>query len=157
MNSWCRGLKKIIRCPTIAGDGDIVTVDADGEEIYLDIAIDGESFSAAIDGLITKAIETARATLAKAGLTAGDISKIIFIGRPVNYKRIRERVVAELSIPGDIEVNPMTAVSEGAAVALKATEQLSRCNVRKISAHQPRRNKSTYCRRLGAGARRLHV
>ena len=79
-------MKKIIRCPTIAGDGDIVTVDADGEEIYLDIAIDGESFSAAIDGLITKAIETARATLAKAGLTAGDISKIIFIGEPVKLQ-----------------------------------------------------------------------
>lgn len=62
----------------IAGETGIE--DSDGEEIYLDVELDRESFSAAIDWLVTQAIETARATIDKSGLTAGDIDKIIFIG-----------------------------------------------------------------------------
>ena len=96
--------------------------DDDGEEIYLDVPIDRESFSDAIDELVTKAIETARSTIDKSGLTSDDISKIIFIGGPVNYKPIRDRVVNELGIPGSIEVNPMTAVSEGAAIFAEAVD-----------------------------------
>lgn len=103
MNSLCRGWKKINSLPddwqtqddykllkslatfyaeqakielssddsaTIAGETGVE--DSDGEEIYLDVAIDRKSFSVAID--------TARATIDKSGLTAGDIDKIIFIG-----------------------------------------------------------------------------
>ena len=61
--------------------------DEDGEEIYLDVPIDRESFSDAIDELVTKAIETARSTIDKSGLTSDDISKIIFIGDPSTTNR----------------------------------------------------------------------
>ena len=111
-------------------------VDDDGEEIYLDIDIDRESFSEAIDDFISKAIETARATIDKAGLTADDITKIIFIGGPVNYKPIRDRVVSELGIPGSIEVNPMTAVSEGAAIFAEAVDWDSDEHERKATREQ---------------------
>lgn len=83
-------------------EGETGVEDEDGEEIYLDVPIDRENFSAAIDDLITKAIETARATIEKSGLAAEDIEKIIFIGGPVNYKPIRDRVVDELGIAGSM-------------------------------------------------------
>ena len=119
---------------TIAGETGID--DEDGEEIYIDVAIDTESFSAAINEPITQAIDTARATIEKSGLSAGDIDKIIFIGGPVNYKPIRDRVVNELGIPGSIEVNPMTAVSEGAAIFAEAVDWNSQEHERKSTREQ---------------------
>ena len=110
--------------------------DEDGEEIYIDVVIDTESFSAAIDEPITQAIDTARATIEKSGLSAGDIDKIIFIGGPVNYKPIRDRVVNELGIPGSIEVNPMTAVSEGAAIFAETVDWNSQEHERKSTREQ---------------------
>ncbi|MBR1646949.1 MAG: Hsp70 family protein [Selenomonadaceae bacterium] len=117
-------------------EGEIELEDENGEEIYLDIDIDRENFSAAIDDLVTKAIETARETIEKSGLTSGDITKIIFIGGPVNYKPIRDRVVDELGIPGSIEVNPMTAVSEGAAIFAEAVDWDSDEHERKSTREQ---------------------
>ena len=85
---------------------------------------------------VTKAIETARATIDKAGLQADDIDRIIFIGGPVNYKPLRDRVVDELGITGGIEVNPMTAVSEGAAMFAEAVDWDSEEHERKATRDQ---------------------
>ncbi|MBR3050931.1 MAG: Hsp70 family protein, partial [Selenomonadaceae bacterium] len=81
-------------------EGETGVEDEDGEEIYLDLEISRENFSETIDELVTKAIETARATIEKSGLTANNIDKIIFIGGPNNYKPIREKVVEALGIAG---------------------------------------------------------
>ena len=119
---------------TIAGESFVE--DEVGEEIYIDVPIDRENFSEAIDGLVTKAIETARATIEKSGLAAEDIDKIIFIGGPVNYKPIRDRVVDELGIAGSMEFNPMTAVSEGAAIFAEAVDWTSQEHERKATREQ---------------------
>ena len=107
-----------------------------GEEIYLDVPVDRESFSSAIEDFITKAIETARSTIEKSGLTAEDIDKIIFIGGPNNYKPIRDRVVNELGIAGSMEFNPMTAVSEGAAIFAESVDWTSKEHERKATREQ---------------------
>ena len=60
--------------------GETSVEDLDGEEIYLDVPLDREDFSSAIDELVMKAIETARATIEKSGLAAEDIDKTTFIG-----------------------------------------------------------------------------
>lgn len=117
-------------------EGETGIADEDGEEIYLDIKIDGENFMAAIDEPLTKAIETARATIDKSGLTVSDIAKIIFIGGPTNYKLIRDKVITELKIPGSLEVNPMTAVSEGAAIFAEAVDWNSQEHERKATREQ---------------------
>lgn len=119
-------------------EGETGIEDESGEEIYLDVAIDRKSYSAAIDELVIKSIETARATLDKSGLIAGDIDKIIFIGGPNNYKPIREKVVAELGIAGSMEVNPMTAVSEGAAIFAESVDWTSQEHERKATREQSR-------------------
>lgn len=117
-------------------EGEINIDDEDGEEIYLDVKITREDYDGAIDEFITRAIETARATIDKSGLTADDIAKIIFIGGPVNYKPICDRVVAALGIPGSMEVNPMTAVSEGAAIFAESVDWTSEEHERKATREQ---------------------
>ncbi len=117
-------------------EGETGVEDEDGEEIYLDLEISRENFSETIDELVTKAIETARATIEKSGLTANNIDKIIFIGGPNNYKPIREKVVEALGIAGSMEVNPMTAVSEGAAIFAESVDWNSQEHERKATREQ---------------------
>ena len=103
---------------------------------YLDVEINRADYDKVIAEPLNKAIETARATIEKSGLTASDIDKIIFIGGPNNYKPIREKVVAELGIPGSMEVNPMTAVSEGAAIFAESVDWNSQEHERKATREQ---------------------
>ena len=117
-------------------EGETGLNDDDGEEIYIDVAINREDFDAAVAGLVTRAIKTTQATIDKSGLTAGDIKKIIFIGGPTNYKLIRDKVVDVLGIPGSIEVNPMTAVSEGAAMYAETVDWTSQDHERKSTRGQ---------------------
>ena len=117
-------------------EGETGIEDEDGEEIYLDVEIECAAYEKVIAEPLTKAIETTRATIEKSGLTASDIAKIIFIGGPNNYKPIREKVVAELGIPGSMEVNPMTAVSEGAAIFAESVDWTSQEHERKATREQ---------------------
>lgn len=54
--------------------------------------------------------------MAKAGLSANDIERIVFVGGPTNYSPLREAVCAELALKADLSINPMTAVAEGASI-----------------------------------------
>ncbi|MBQ6296828.1 MAG: Hsp70 family protein [Selenomonadaceae bacterium] len=117
-------------------EGETGIADEDGEEIYLDVEINRGDYDREISELLTKAIETARPTIEKSGLTTEDIDKIIFIGGPNNYKPIREKVVSELGIPGSMEVNPMTAVSEGAAIFAESVDWTSQEHERKSTREQ---------------------
>lgn len=98
--------------------GSLYGMDEDDEEIELDITIDREAYNPLIDPLIDEAIEAARKTIKKSGMAPTDFEKIIFIGGPSKYKYLRDRVERELGIKAEEvgKVNPMTAVSEGAAI-----------------------------------------
>ncbi|MBR4153602.1 MAG: Hsp70 family protein [Selenomonadaceae bacterium] len=117
-------------------EGETGIEDEDGEEIYIDVEINRADYNTAIAEPVMKAIETARVTIEKSGLSAGDIKKIIFIGGSNNYKPIREKVVAELGISGSMEVNPMTAVSEGAAIFAELVDWNSQEHERKATREQ---------------------
>jgi len=105
--------------------------DEAGVEVYLDITID----RAALDGLIKpkmdESIEATRSTLTKAGLTANDIERIVFVGGPTQYKPMRDLVSKELAIAGSTDVDPMTAVAEGAALFAEAIDWASESRGRK--------------------------
>ena len=102
---------------TIAlSEGEARATDEDGNELYLDINISRKDVDAIIDNLISETVEATRETLAKAGLSSTDLERIVFVGGPTNYKPLRDRVAFELSLPADIDVNPMTAVAEGASI-----------------------------------------
>lgn len=109
------------------------TRDESDEEIYLDITISRDQFDPLIEEKIMDSVEAVRETLSKAGLKPDDIEKIVFIGGPTNYKPLRDKVCFELGIAGGIDVNPMTAVSEGASIFAESIDWSSQDNARKNS------------------------
>jgi len=97
-------------------EGELMVKDQSGEEIYLDISIQRDTLDELIAPKIEESIQETRDSMEKAGLNSHDIERIVFIGGPTNYKPLREKVAFELGIATSTDVNPMTAVSEGAAV-----------------------------------------
>lgn len=90
--------------------------DLSGEEIYLDIAINRQRFDDLILPKVKESIDAALETLQKAGLSSHDVERVVFVGGPTHYKPLRDKVAFELGIAPSTDVNPMTAVAEGAAV-----------------------------------------
>ena len=90
--------------------------DLNGDEIYLDIPLLRETYDELIADKVNESIQSARDTLNKASLSPHDLERIVFVGGPTNYKPLRDKVSFELGIPGNTDVNPMTAVAEGACL-----------------------------------------
>lgn len=106
-----------VETSTIAlSESETRTVDEDGSELYVDIDLTRAQVDELISGVIEETLEATRETLAKAGLSANDLERIVFVGGPTNYKPLRDRIAFELSVPANIDVNPMTAVAEGASI-----------------------------------------
>lgn len=105
--------------------------DQSNQEIYVDITIARSELDGLIEEKVSETIDAARDTLAKAGLSPPDVERVVFIGGPTNYKPLRDRVSFELGIPASAEVNPMTAVAEGAALFAEAIDWRSENRSRK--------------------------
>ncbi len=129
-------------------DGETGIEDEDGEEIYLDIELNRERYNSYIHKPIMESIDTVCETLEKTCLAPQDIDRMIFIGGPTNYKPLRDLVVNEVGIPGSIEVNPMTAVSEGASIYAESIDWSSEEHGRKASREQVKSDET-----LGLGFR----
>jgi molecular chaperone DnaK len=107
--------------------------DLDGEEIYIDIPLSRNMFDPLIKEKIMDSIQATRESLEKAGLTAHDVERIVFVGGPTQYKPLRDLVSFELGISASTDVNPMTAVSEGAALFAESIDWSSQKRGRKKS------------------------
>ena len=107
--------------------------DKSSQEIYVDIPVARSTLNSLIEEKISESIEAARETLAKAGLSPHDVERMVFIGGPANYKPLRDKVSFDLGIPASAEVNPMTAVAEGAALFAESIEWRSEKRGRKSS------------------------
>lgn len=117
---------------TIAlSEGEARTTDEDGNELYIDIDITRNDVDGIIANLIAETVEATRETLTKAGLTSNDLERIVFVGGPTNYKPLRDKVAFELSLPADIDVNPMTAVAEGASIFAESIDWSTESHNRK--------------------------
>lgn len=97
-------------------DNELNIQDEDGNDIYLDVPISRKEFDKLIEDRVNDSIKAARETIEKAGLTANDIERVVFVGGPTQYKPLRDKVSFELGIASSTDVNPMTAVAEGAAI-----------------------------------------
>lgn len=109
------------------------SADEDGNELYIDIDLTRAQIDSLISELVSETIETTRETLTKAGLTANDLERIVFVGGPTNYKPLRDRVAFELSVPASIDVNPMTAVAEGASIFAESIDWATDSHNRKAT------------------------
>jgi molecular chaperone DnaK len=112
-------------------DTDLRVRDLAGREIYVDIELDRRRLDELIAPQIAASIDNARETLSKAALRPQDLDCIVFVGGPTHYKPLREKVCSELGIAPSTDVNPMTAVAEGAAVFAESVDWSSRSRGRK--------------------------
>lgn len=112
--------------------------DLKGEEIYLDIPLDRATFDGLIAQRVDETIAAAREALSKAGFGPHDLDRIVFVGGPTHYKHLREKVSFELGIPGNTDVNPMTAVAEGASLYAESIDWGSQSRSRKSTRGQVR-------------------
>ena len=90
--------------------------DEAGRPIYLDIPIDGEALEEVIRPHLDETVRETQGALRRTGLTKQDIDRIVFIGGPTQFKPLRDYVCAQIGVPADLKLDPMTAVAEGAAV-----------------------------------------
>jgi molecular chaperone DnaK len=105
--------------------------DLSDNEVYLDIPLQRDTYDNLIAERVGESIESARETLNKAGLSPHDLERIVFVGGPTNYKMLRDKVAFELGIPGSTDVNPMTAVAEGASLFAESIDWGSQNRSRK--------------------------
>ena len=105
--------------------------DIAGNDIYLEIPLKRQQLDELIEEKISESIDAARETLSKAGLTPNDLERIVFVGGPTNYKPLRDKVASQLGIPGSTDVNPMTAVAEGASLFAESIDWSSQVRSRK--------------------------
>ncbi len=114
-----------------AGENELGVKDQAGQEIYIDIPYTRTAFNELISEKVNASIIAVRETLEKAGLSPHDIERIVFVGGPTQYKPLRDRVAFELGIASSTDVNPMTAVAEGAAVFAESIDWTSQSKGRK--------------------------
>lgn len=114
-------------------EGEARSVDEDGKELYIDIDITRDQINALMSDIAIETIAAAKETIYKAGLSPRDLTRIVFVGGPTNYKPLRDAVAFELSLPADIDVNPMTAVAEGASIFAESIDWSSEAHNRKVS------------------------
>jgi molecular chaperone DnaK len=110
---------------------DLGVSDESVSEIYVDIPFTRKQLDELIAGKVDEAIQSARETLEKAGLSAHDVERIVFVGGPTQYKPLRDKVAFEIGIAPSTDVNPMTAVAEGAAVFAESIDWASQSRGRK--------------------------
>ncbi|MBP3655165.1 MAG: Hsp70 family protein [Clostridia bacterium] len=108
-------------------------LDLDGEEIYLDVPLTRDILNGLIAGMINDTIEVTRETMKKAGLTPDAVEQIVFVGGPTCYKPLRDQVTQALGVSAGVEVNPMTAVAEGAAIYAESIDWSSERHERKAA------------------------
>jgi len=100
-------------------------------DMYLEIPLSRKQLDQLIAEKINDSLDSARETLSKAGLSPADLERIVFVGGPTSYKPLQDKVAFELGIPGSTDVNPMTAVAEGASLFAESIEWSSHNRSRK--------------------------
>ena len=112
-------------------DTELGVRDQSGAEIYIDIAVDRKRYDDLISSEVEESIQATRETLEKTGLSPHDVERVVFVGGPTHYKPLRDKVAFALGIAPSTDVNPMTAVAEGAAVFAESIDWASQSRGRK--------------------------
>ena len=91
--------------------------DDDGEEIDLDgIKLTQNQLSDVAEPLIERAVQKCKQVLAEKNLSPSAIERTILVGGPTLAPYFRSILLDKLGIPLDYSVDPLTVVSQGAAI-----------------------------------------
>ena len=107
--------------------------DLNGNEIDEAIPLDRETYNKLIAEKVDDTISRVRETMEECGVNSQDLDCIVWVGGPTNYLPLREKVATELGISGELSVNPMTAVAEGASLFAESIDWSSENRERKPS------------------------
>jgi len=116
-----------------AYEEEVRAVDANGEDVYLNVPIERKDLESLLQEPIERTIEVSRKILKDSGYSHEDIDKIVFIGGPSKTPIVRSLVSQELGIPTDLNIDPMTAVAIGAAVYCESRDWSDKETKRKAS------------------------
>ena len=105
--------------------------DQSGQDVYIDIPLTRPALDKLILDRVGASIEATRETLQKAGVTAHDVECLVFVGGPTHYKPLRDKVAFELGMSVSTDVDPMTAVAQGAAIFAESVDWESQARERK--------------------------
>ncbi len=114
-----------------ASEAELGMKDKAGKELYLDVPFSRVQLDELIAPMIEESIQAVRSTMEKANLTPNDIERIVFVGGPTHYRPLRDKVSFQLGIAASTDVNPMTAVAEGAAIFAESIDWGSESRGRK--------------------------
>lgn len=134
---WATELAKIelsSKTETLVNLDDVRIVDRAGTDIYFQVPLRRDDLDRLSKPKLLESIQAVQETLKKAGYRPVDVERIVFVGGPTQYKPLRDLVTTSLGIPGSTEVNPMTAVAEGAAVFGESIDWRSASRGRKSAA-----------------------
>lgn len=87
----------------------------DGEEIIVDVSIDARELDALIAPVVDRTVDVCLRLLERKGLAPDAIARMVLVGGPTMMPALRERLRARLGVELATDVDPMTAVAEGAA------------------------------------------
>lgn len=112
-------------------EAELASKDQAGKEIYLDVNFDRNIFNGLVEDSIKDSIGAVRQTMEGVNLSPNDVERIVFVGGPTHYKPLRDKVAFELGIAASTDVNPMTAVAEGASIFAESIDWQSQARGRK--------------------------
>lgn len=93
-----------------------VGADEDSKEIETEIEITRNDLNPLVEPLVAKTIQLCQQAINDARISTTDIAKIILVGGPTQMPIIRDMLSAELNVPLDFTIDPMTVVARGAAI-----------------------------------------
>lgn len=95
--------------------GDIPGVDDDGEEIELDVVVNQADAARVFTPIFQKSIDVCLSLLKRNNLSGSSLDSLILVGGPTKSP-ILQRMLEDQICKPDVSADPMTAVSQGAAL-----------------------------------------
>lgn len=97
--------------------------DRDGKPIEAPITITRAELEQTVRPLIDRCLELARRSLEGARIASTDLDRIILVGGPTQMPIVRDALESEIGAKLDTSVDPMTVVSQGAALFASTLEK----------------------------------
>ena len=114
----------------------LVLTDADGEPIEFEMSLSRTQVAGVAEPLIVRAADICRKVLAEKNLSPPALERAILVGGPTLAPYFRDILEANLKVPLDHSVDPMTVVARGAAVFAGTQRRVMGAHQQKSAAAQ---------------------